>query len=376
MNSTSLRQIILPGAVLLTALLTAGCSDKAPQGGMPDVPVATAAVVQRNVPLQIEAIGTVEPLRTVAVKSLVGGELVRVHFDEGEDVRAGQVLFEIDPRPFRAALAQAQANLQRDQAQAKNADAEAERYRTLVAKDYVTAESYDRSVAAAAAANAVVAADQAAVDNAKLQLSYCTIRSPLDGRTGSVNVHAGNVIKANDVPLVTINQIQPVYATFSIPEKFLPRIRTNDGQTVDARSSSTGEPLGTGRLSFLDNAVDRSTGTIVLKAKFDNADRRLWPGEFVNVALTLGTEPNAIVIPSRAIQTGQKGQFVYVVDKDRSVENRPVSVARTVADDSIIRSGLVAGEEVVTDGQLRLTPKSRVTVKPAVEDPGDEGAGS
>ncbi|MGA7617137.1 MAG: efflux RND transporter periplasmic adaptor subunit [Thermoanaerobaculia bacterium] len=373
MNSRFLFRASAAGAIVLAASLTAGCGGKASEVHQPDVPVSVASVLQRDEPLQLQAIGTVQPLRTVDVKSLVGGELTRVYFQEGEDVKAGQRLFEIDPRPYRAALAQAEANLQRDVAQAKNAAAEVERYRDLVAKDYVTAEAFDRTVAASEAAHAVVAADKAAVENAKLQLGYCDIRSPLDGRTGTLNVHAGNMVKANDVPLVTINQIEPVYATFAVPEQFLSQIRTNDGQTVEARSPQNGQSLGTGRLTFVDNAVNESTGTITLKAKFVNAQRRLWPGEFVNLVLTLGTDPNVVVVPSRAVQTGQSGQFVYVVKKDRSVENRPVTVARTVNEESIIGSGLAAGEEVVTDGQLRLTPKSRVAIKPAVK---GEEAGS
>lgn len=366
MNIGILNRRIVVSGVALATLLAAACSKETKK--MPDevVPVTTAAVVQRDVPMQLSAIGTVQPLRTVAIKAQVGGQLMRVLFREGQDVRTGDPLFEIDPRPYQAALAQAEAAVQRDLAQAHNADAEAARYAQLVEKDYVTREAYDRNVSSAESARAMVAADRAAVESARLQLSYCTIRSPLAGRTGSLLVHEGNLVKANDATLVTINQIAPVYATFSIPEEYLPQIRTNDGQTVEATSASTGETLGTGDLSFLENAVDPTTGTITLKASFANADRRLWPGEFVNVNLTLGTRANAILVPSSAVQTGQRGQFVYVVKADRSVENRPVKIAKTVNQDSIVESGLAPGEEVVTDGQLRLTPKSRVAVKVSI----------
>jgi membrane fusion protein, multidrug efflux system len=370
MNGRVLTRSFLAGAIAIAAI---GCAEKTKKTAEETVPVTTAAVLQRDMPMQLRAIGTVEPVRTVAVRAQVTGELTRVHFREGQDVRNGDLLFEIDPRSYQAALAQAEAALARDTAQAKNADSEVARYAQLVEKDYVTPEAYDKNVAAAEAARAVVAADRATVENARLQLSYCTIRSPLDGRTGSVMVHAGNLVKANDATLVSINQITPVYATFSVPEEYLPQIKSNDGQTVEAISPSTSEKLGSGRVSFVDNAVNESTGTITLKASFPNADRRLWPGEFVNVNITLGASRNAIVVPSRAIQTGQRGQFVYVVRKDRSVENRPVKVVRTVGEESIIGSGLAAGEEVVTDGQLRLTPKSRVAVRGAVV---DQGAGS
>lgn len=366
MKNTSPTRRLVVGGFALAALLAASCSKETTKKPDEAVPVTTAAVVQRDIPIQLGAIGTVEPLRTVAIKAQVGGQLMRVFFREGQDVRAGEPLFQIDPRPYHAALAQAEAALQRDLAQAKNAEADAARYAQLVQKDYVTREAYDHNVSAAESARAVVVSDRAAIDSAQLLLSYCLIRSPLNGRTGSLMVHEGNLVKANDVALVTINQITPVYAAFSVPEEYLPKIRTNDGQTAEATSPSTGEALGTGSLTFLENAVDPSTGTITLKASFENTNRRLWPGEFVNINLTLGTRSNAILVPSSAVQTGQRGQYVYVVKKDGSVENRPVTVASTFNQDSIVEKGLTPGEEVVTDGQLRLTPKSRVAVKASV----------
>jgi multidrug efflux system membrane fusion protein len=254
----------------------------------------------------------------------------------------------------------------RDEAQLRNAESEASRYAGLVKKDYVTREEYEKYSSGAEAARAVVAADRATVQNAQLELSYCEIRSPMDGRTGSLQVHVGNLVKANDAtPLVTINQIAPVYVTFSLPESQLAGVRARGLGTVpvDAAPQSGGAPVARGKLTFVDNAVDEKTGTIELKATFTNESRALWPGQFVNVTVTLADRPNVVVVPAQAVQNGQKGTYVYVVNAGDGVEMRPVVVAEQVEQQAIIGRGLSGGETVVTDGQLRLTPKSKVEVK-------------
>ncbi|MCU1245539.1 MAG: Efflux transporter periplasmic adaptor subunit, partial [Acidobacteria bacterium] len=330
------------------------------------VPVSVAVAQSKDVPNQIRAIGNVQPRSTVSVKALVGGQLTRVWFREGEDVSQGQLLFTIDPRPLQASLAQARANLARDEAQLRNAESEAARYTELVKKDYVTKEEYGRITSTAEAARAVVAADRAGIENANLQLSYCEIRSPLNGRTGTLMVHQGNIVKPNDIPLVTINEITPVNVQFAVPESQLAVLRTRGLGSVPVTAVLQGghQPIGGGTLSFVDNAVDSSTGTINLKATFPNRDRALWPGQFVDVAVTLSSRPNAVVIPTQAVQNSQKGQYVYIVKQDGGVEMRPVQVAQTMdAQQSVIEHGVAAGETVVTDGQVRLTPKSKVDVK-------------
>ncbi|HEY6137743.1 MAG TPA: efflux RND transporter periplasmic adaptor subunit, partial [Thermoanaerobaculia bacterium] len=354
-----------PLVIALFAVAILGCQEKKQKPADEAVPVTVATVEQKNVPIQIRAIGNVQPLSNVAVRALAGGQLERVWFKEGDDVRKGQLLFTIDPRPYDAELRQAQANLQRDEAQLRNAEAQAKRYDELVKKDYVTKEEYDKLVAAAEAARAVVAADRAGIETARLQRSYCEIRSPLDGRTGSLMVHAGNLVKANDTtPLVVINQVQPVYVQFAVPEQNLELLRQRGGAAVEASPQQGGAPIAIGTLTFIDNNVDTTTGTITLKATFPNRDRALWPGQYVNVAITTDNKANALVVPLRALQTSQKGgQYVYVVKGGQGVEMRNVSVYKTIDQSAIIDRGLTAGETVVTDGQLRLTPKSKVQIK-------------
>ncbi|HEY8133302.1 MAG TPA: efflux RND transporter periplasmic adaptor subunit [Thermoanaerobaculia bacterium] len=357
--------ILLPSAFCLLTFCTGNKQESRDE----TVPVTVARVEQKAMPMQIRAIGTVQPISTVAVRALVGGQLTRVYFREGDDVRRGQALFTIDPRPYAAAVAQAEANLARDEANYRNAQSEAARYAELVKKDYVTKEDYEKITSGAEAAKAVVAADRAAVENARLQLAYCNITSPIDGRTGSLMVHAGNIVHANDTnPLVVINQVAPVYVQFAVPETQLGDLRARGGVNVpvSAAPQKGGAAIGAGRLTFIDNAVDTTTGTITLKALFPNQNRALWPGQFVTVAVTLQERPDAVVVPSQAVQTGQRGQYVYVVKEDRSVEMRPVRVADSVDQQSIIESGVNPGETVVTDGQLRLTPKSHVDVKNAL----------
>jgi len=277
------------------------------------------------------------------------------------------VLFTLDPRPYQAALAQAQAAVARDRAMAANSASDQRRYGDLVQKEYVTREQYDRIAAETASAQATVKADEAAVEAARLQLEYCTIRAPLSGRTGSLLVHQGNLVKANDAqPLVVINQIRPIYVTFSVPQAQLPDIekyRSAGQLAVEAVPSEGGGAQQNGMLSFIDNQIDRATGTILLKATFPNESRALWPGQFTKVRLTLARQADAVVVPAQAVQTGQQGQYVYVVRPDQTVETRAVQVARTVGSDTVVSAGLTPGETVVTDGQLRLAPGVKVKAR-------------
>jgi membrane fusion protein, multidrug efflux system len=350
----------------------AGCSKKDAKAGAPPeaAPVTVASVARQDIPVEVSAIGHVEPFTTVDVKARVGGQVTRVGFREGQNVRKGDVLFQIDPRPYQAALAQARAQLERDRALARNAEEDVKRYTDLVKKDYVTREQYDATRANAAAALASARANEAAVQNAQLQLSYCTVTAPVSARTGSVLVHPGNMVQASDEkPLVVLNQIQPIYVTFSVPESSLAQIRerVRPGEKLKVVASPAGNESRSqqGELSFVDNAVNAGTGTILLKATFSNEDETLWPGEYVDVVLTLLTEPQAITVPTQAVQTGQAGQYVWVVRKDGTVESRPVTVSRTQGPVAVVAKGLEAGEQVVTDGQLRLAPGARVEIRKA-----------
>jgi membrane fusion protein, multidrug efflux system len=410
------------------AVALAGCSDRAsgtPAKGAapPPVPVLVASATGKQVPLDIAAIGNVQALTTVGVKSQVAGQVMQVHFSEGRDVERGDLLFTIDPRPFEAAVRQAEAtvgrdlaqlrqaeagltqrkaeiqqalaNLERDTAQLENARTQERRYRELVEKELIAREQYDNfrtqmsaldaTVAADRAAvenakasalaaeagvenvRAVIKADQAVVDNAKLQLAYTAIRSPMNGRTGNLLAQAGNVVKANEGdPMVIIAQTHPIYVSFAMPEHYLAditRYQTKAGLTVRATPPG-GAPPATGRLTFVNNVVDATTGTIQLKATFDNEDNSLWPGQYVDVILTLTTE-QAITVPAEAVQSGQHGPFVFVVKPDLKVEPRTVQPGRRVGGDIIIERGLEAGERVVTDGQLRLVPGAKVEIKTA-----------
>ena len=336
-------------------------------GGGGVVPVTVASVVQKSVPVEMTGIGTVEPFSTVSIRVQVTGTIQNVHFKEGQDVKKGDLLFTIDPRPFEAALKQAQAVLAKDMSILENAREQARRYAELVKKEYVSREQYDQIQAAANANEASVEADRAAVENAKVQLSYCRLYSPLDGRTGDLLVDEGNLVRTNDAtPLVTINQITPIYVTFSLPEQTLSAIKEGMARgKIHVRAIIPQEENRPelGFLTFVDNAVDRTTGTIKLKATFSNSDRRLWPGQFVKVAVTLADEPNAVVVPSQAIQTGQDTQQVFIVKSDSTVEVRPVTVNRTIANDAVIDKGVRPGEQVVTDGQFLLGQGTKVQVK-------------
>jgi multidrug efflux system membrane fusion protein len=388
------------------------------------VPVIAATVMQKAMPVQVRAVGNVQAISSVTIKSQVDGQVLRVHFEEGQSVRKGDILFTLDPGPFeatlrqakaalsrdmaqllqaeaalsqtRAAEKQAEANLARDMAQLANARAQERRYKSLIDDGAVSSEQYDtiRTAAAAAAATveadraavasaqatiqaaeatvanvkAAIEADQAVVDNAQIQLNYTVIRAPMDGRTGSLLVHAGSAVKARDDSgaMVMINQIHPVYVTFAVPQKYLGDIKRYMEQgalKVGAIPQGQDADPIRGELTFVNNTVDPATASIQLKATFANADNRLWPGQFLGVLLTLTTEPNAVVVPTQAIQTGQQGSFVFVIKPDLTVETRAVATERTVGPDAVVRSGLTPGERVVADGQVRLVPGVRVEIR-------------
>lgn len=335
-------------------------------------PVVVATVEQRDVPVEIRAIATVEAFTTVAVRSRVAGELQKVHIAPGQDVKNGDLLFEIDPRPYQAALHEAQANLEKDAATAKNAQIDADRMAGLLRDNVATREEADKAHFSAEAAQATVRADQAAVETAKLQVEYTTIRSTVDGRAGQIITQQGNVIKADDTALLTINQLRPIYVTFAIPEQDLEQVRKFNQPAqldVDVIIPPDEERSESGKLSFIDNQVAVDTGTIRLKATFANADHRLWPGQFVQAVLKLAVEPNMAVIPTRAVQNGQQGLFAFVVKDDMTVEMRPVKIRRERGDESIVESGLKPGERIVTEGQLRLVPGAKISIKSATTAP-------
>jgi len=422
----SCSSIIPLGLLFIFPIFFSACSGEKSANAkkIVSVPVIVDVVTQKTVPVQLRAIGNVQAYSNVSVRSRVPGQIMRVYFKEGQDVKQGELLFKIDPRPFEAAVKQAEANFERDIAQvkqaeanlsksnaqvkqseadlardmakAKNAAEDARRYESLIQKGVVSKTLYDQFRTNADALEATVLADRAAlenaeaavyasraalenakasvdasrasVDNAKIQLGYCSIHSPMDGRTGSLLVQEGNMIKDNDVGfvLVTINQITPIYVAFSVPEQSLPEIKkymAGGRLKVEAIIPNDQESPLEGIITFIDNAVDSSTGTIRIKGSFANKERRLWPGQFVNVVVTLATQPNVTVVPSQAIQTGQKGQYVFVVKPDLTAEPRPVIVGRTLNNETIIEKGLQVDERVVTDGQLRLYPGARVEIK-------------
>jgi len=426
---------LLPFAALgigfLAMVLLGSCTteNKIPEKRPSVAPVSVATVIQKDVPVQLRVVGNVEAYSAVSIRALVEGELGKVYFKEGQDVQKDNLLLSIDPRRFETALRQAEANLERDQAQvqqaeanltrdlaqvtqaeanltrdlaqARNAEEQAKRYAFLVEKGYVAKEQYDQvrtnseSLAATVQADraaienaqaalradkaalenarAVVRGSRAAVETARIQLGYCSIRAPISGRTGSLLVQQGNIIKANDVPIVVIHQINPIYVTFSVPEQNLPEVKKHMAagavkvEAVIPGDEKSPEP---GVLTFVDNAVDTATGTIRLKGTFENQAKRLWPGQFVNVVLTLTTRPNAILAPSQAIQTGQEGLYVFVVKPDLTVESRPVAVDRSLDGLTVVTKGLEPGETVVTSGQLRLVPGGKVEIK---KEPGERG---
>lgn len=354
---------------LIVASLLPGCS---PGGRTPTkeppkaVPVTIGSAVQKSIPIQARAIGSVEAYSTVSVKTMVGGQILKVGFSEGQDVRKGDLLFTIDPAPYEAALRMAEAARARDIALKDNAEREVRRYASLVEKELIPRQQYDQFASSAAALEATVQADTAAVENARVQLAYCFIRSPIDGRTGSLLVQSGNVVKANDATLVTINQVTPIRVSFFIPEQYLADVRKYKAAgtlKVEAVPQDGKADPVPGTLSFIGNAVDPATGTIQLKGTFPNTDRRLWPGQFANVVLTLTVRSGAVIVPSQAIQTGQQGQYLFVVRPDLTAEARPVTTGESFEGGTVIVKGVLAGEKVVTDGQLRLVPGVKVEAK-------------
>jgi len=338
---------------------------KAPKGS-PAIPVSVAQVTQEVVPFRLQAIGNVEAYSTVAVKARVDGQIVEVGFKEGEEARKGQVLFKIDPRPFEAALRQAEANALRDAAARDQARSQEKRYQELLEKNFVSKEAYAQIRTNAAVAEATAGASQAALDNARLNLEYGTIRAPIEGYAGKIQIQMGNLVRANDVnPLVVINQVRPIYVNFSVPEQRLAEVREHMAArqvAVEALAPGSDHAAALGTLIFVDNAVDPSTGTIRMRARFPNKENLLWPGQFVNVSVRLFEQADAIVIPSQAVQTGPDGQYVYVVDRNMVVDVRKITVQRTEGERAIVASGLAKGEQVVTQGQLRLGPKTRVQI--------------
>jgi len=349
-------------ALCFSGLLEAGEKHGASRG----VPVIVAAAIQKDIPVQIPAIGSVEAYSTVSVKSRVCGELSRVYFQEGQEVKKGDLLFAIDSRSFRACLKQSEANLACDIAQMKKAEIDAGRYAELLKNGVVSKQEYDQYRTNYEALAATVKADEAAVMNAKLQLGYCSIRSPVNGRVGKLLANEGNIVKDNDTVLVTINQTKPIYVTFFLPEQDLPGVRKYMARgklKVEVNIPQNKEDTATGELTFVNNEVDVTTGTVMLKAVFPNDSELLWPKQFVMVTLTLTTQCGAVTVPEQAVQTGQEGQYVFVVRPDRTVEFRPVISGVSYGQEVVVAKGLSPGEIVVTDGQLLLVPGSTIEIK-------------
>ncbi len=362
--------LTVPLGIALAITLT-GCSGNRTAGnGMkpaahPAVPVQVGKVIRMTVPVQLQVIGAVEAYSTVSVKSMIAGEVQSANFQPGQVVKKGDLLFSIDPRPFQAALDQAQANLARDRAQSENAQMEDRRNTELYREGIVSQDQYDQYHSTAAQLAAAVRADQAAVENAKIQLSYCAIRSPMDGRLGAILVNGGNLVKANDVPMVVINQIRPIYVDFSVPQQYLSQIKSLMSGRLRVQAVIPHEPDHPewGAVTFVNNTVDASTGTIMLKGTFTNPSGRLWPGEYVNVVLTLADEPNVTVAPSQAVQTGMNGHYAYVLASNDTVQYRQVTTGESYKAYTVIEKGLDPGETVITDGQISLYPGATVEVK-------------
>jgi multidrug efflux system membrane fusion protein len=360
-----------------SSALVSGCAkQEAARPPHTAVPVIVTNVARKSVPIQVSAIGNVEAYSTVSIKAQVPGELLGVHFKEGDSVHKGQLLLTIDPRPYQAALAQAQAALARDEALAVNNRAQAQRYAKLLEAGIVAHQEAESFTSAADASDAVVKADEAAIQTAQINFEFCQIYSPIDGRTGYLMLKPGNLVKVADVPIVVINQVSPIFVNFTVPQQVLPDIRKFMAQgtlLVTATLPNDSGPDEHGTLTFVDNAVDPTTGTIHLRATFANSQNRLWPGLYVNILLTLSKEANATVVPTHAIVPGQKGPFVYVVKTDSTVEARPVVSSRTVEGESVIEKGLEVGETIVTEGQVSLVRGTKVEIKRGLNDAGRVG---
>lgn len=368
-----MRQVIWAGALL--GVVAAGivlygaaprpAHSQAAGGGPPSVPIRVATATTKAMPVEFDTIGTVQTVASVAVKSRLDAVIDQVLVKDGQSVKAGDVLFKLDSRAADASLHQAEATLARDEVQLANANRNFDRDKSLIAKSFVSQQQYDNDSANAAALAATVKADQAALENSKVLLSYYTIVAPIDGRVGLIAIKQGNSIKANDVPLATVNQIQPIYVSFALPQNDLTELRNAMAQgpvpVQVLAQGDKGAPV-TGKVAFFENSIDATSGTITVRASFDNAEQRLWPGQFVNVAVVVRTDADALVVPPAAVQVGQDGTFVFVVKDDNTTEIRPVTVDRTVKDTAVIAKGLKAGERVATDGQLRLSNGTHVQI--------------
>jgi membrane fusion protein, multidrug efflux system len=365
------RKFQCGASVLLIASLFTGCTEKAQEKRpLSGTPVTTAVAGLKDVPVNISAIGTARAYSVVNIVSHVDGQITRISVKEGQDVKKGQILFIIDDRPYKTALESAQSNLSRDLIQLEKAKKDAERYAELLKKDYVTKDQVEQAQTNADALEATIKGDEAVIQNARLNLSYCTVTAPIAGRAGAILVNEGNLIRGNDNtrPLMVINQIQPVYVEFSIPEQQLPEIQNQSKNftiplEVQCYRPDKPDDINKGRLSFIDNTIDANTGTIALKAVFENADSGLWPGQFVNVVLLLETNKGAVVVPTAAVQTGQKGKYIYVVKNDSTVDYRDVITGSEIDSYTVVEKGVSVGETVVTDGQLKLAPGSKIVVK-------------
>ena len=364
------------GALLATCVVALllvtlpGCGAKKAQR-QPRVAVTVARVERRAMPLQIVTTGTVEPVETASVGSQVGGVVTRIAFREGDDVRAGQTLIELDPRPFRAALEQASGALARDQAQWRSARLDAERANQLLAQNLISASDHDKAAAAAEGLQASVRADSGTVSKARLDLEFAGIRAPISGRTGNLNVHVGDLVKTSaSGPLVTINQVKPIRVRFTVSQGDIPLVQRyrSAGPRVFVRPSAGDSVEIEGRLAFVDNAVDPATGTLLLKGEFPNRDGALWPGEFTALRLVLTVQKDALVVPAPAVTNGQQGAYVYVLNADSTASPRLIKVARADDVTAVVADGLKPGETVVTDGQFRISPGARVQVRKAAQD--------
>ena len=337
-----------------------------PPRGSPVVPVVVAVAKREPTPVRLDAVGTVQTIASVAVKSRIDGQIAEVTVRDGQYVKAGDPVLLLDSRAAQAQVRQMEAQHARDRAQLTNAKRDVDRFAPLVAKDFVSHQQYDTAVTNSQALEASVKAGEAALENAKVLLTYYTITSPIDGRIGTISLKAGSNVKANDVPILTINQTKPIWVAFSLAERDFPAVRRAmemGAVEVDVAAPGDSEAPERGRVAFFENAIDAATGTIGLKAAFDNPQERLWPGEFVNVSVMLSMEQEALVVPQAAVQIGQSNTYVFVIKSDNTAEMRPVQVTRTIAGKSVIAKGLEPGEQVVTDGQLRLTNGSRVEIR-------------
>jgi len=366
-NSSRIASMLLVAFALpLLPACSGGKADSSAKPAAPAVPVTVAVTVQKDVPVQLNAIGNVKPFSTVAVKVRVDGQLAKVGFKQGDEVKKGDLIFTIDPRPFQASLNQAEAELARDVASMQNAEADMKRTDELANTKAVAATVVDQNRSKVASLRATVEADKAAIDTAKLQLEYCFIHSPVDGRIGVLMVNEGNVVKNNDTVLAVINQIKPVYVDFHVPEQSLQEVRDAAAKAklkVEATLPQYENQHTDGTLEVINNEVDITTGSVLLRASFPNQDELLWPGRFVNVTLMLRMEKNVVVVPSSAIQPSQQGTVVFVVKKDDTVEMRPVVSGSTIGPETVVEKGLEPQERVVTSGQLRLIPGTKVEVK-------------